>query len=169
MAGGARPPARAPAANRNGRGDDMALKLTYAFALKDSALSHERVLDHLNDILKKFLVQTDATKYYIGMTNDIETRRAQHEKKKPEFTLMCVIHGEDPAMASDLKLDDLEALAINRFRSGITNPTTGRRLTCANTVSGMAPKLWLYVLLDMKDVSGVPAESALPYGPRLRA
>jgi len=146
----------------------MALKLTFAFALKDSALGHDRVLDHLRDILKKFLVQTDATKYYIGMTSDLEARRRQHEGSKPDFTLMCVIHGEDPQMSADLRLDDLEAMAIAKFRSGILNPTTGRMLRCVNSVSGSAPKQWLYVLLDMKDVSGIPEHSAMQYGPGLR-
>lgn len=146
----------------------MALKLTSAFALKDSALGHNQILDHLRDILTKFLVQTDATRYYIGMTSDIEARRRQHETSKPDFTLMCVIHGEDPHMAADLKIDDLEAQAISRFRSGIHNPATGRRLRCANSVSGTAPKQWLYVLLDMTDVSDIPADSSLRYGPSLR-
>ena len=146
----------------------MALKLTEAFMLKHSALGHEQVLDHLRDILKRFLTQTDATRFYIGMTNDLARRRQEHEEKKPEFTLMCVIHGEDPQMGAAINLDDLEAQAIARFRSGVTNPTTGKALRCTNTQGGAPQKQWLYVLLDIKDVSKIPTTSSEAYGPRLR-
>lgn len=146
----------------------MALKLTEAFMLKNSALAHDQVLDHLRDILKRFLVQTDATRFYIGMTGDLEQRRQQHERNKPEFTLMCVIHGEDPHMASGINLDDLEAQAIARFRSGMTNPSNGKMLRCTNTQSGAPQKQWLYLLLDLKDASRIPTTSTQAYGPPLR-
>ena len=68
-----------------------------------------------------------------------------------------------------LKLTSAFALnAISRFRAGIHNPATGGRLRSANSVSGTAPKQWLYVLVDITDVSGIPADSSLRYGPSLR-
>ena len=146
----------------------MSLKLTDAFMLKNSALGHDQVLEHLRLILQRFLVQTDASRFYIGMTADVERRRQEHEEKKPEFTLMCVIHEEPPHMTTGINLDDLESEAIARFRSGLTNPSNGRSLRCTNDQRGSARKQWLYILVDPKDVSRIPATSTLPYGPSLR-
>ncbi|MQA89834.1 MAG: GIY-YIG nuclease family protein [Gemmatimonas sp.] len=142
----------------------MALKLTYHYRLKREVVDYEGVIGHLRDVLKAFLMKPDCSQFYIGITNDLERRRREHQTEKPAFTLMCAIYGETPRPGED-SFRKLELDAIRQFQDGVRNPVNGKVLRCSNTAGGTPDQRWLYVLVDKRDVSGIPFKSpgdALP-------
>ncbi|KVN38549.1 hypothetical protein WJ63_00700 [Burkholderia pyrrocinia] len=104
------------------------------------------VMEHLHQVLTYFAVKGYG-KFYIGMTNDLDDRLREHQRKKPEFKLMCPIYTERSNIVENA-FDRLEQEAIQRFRGGIRNPDTGRVMTCENGPGGASPKTWLYILVS---------------------
>lgn len=133
----------------------MPLKLTHYYRIPAAVITHHAVIGHLREVLNVFAGRDDCSKFYIGITGDLERRRKEHERLRSEFTLMCVIHAEEANMVED-SFHNLEMEAIRRFRSGVLNKETNRMLTCANGVPGSRAKNWLYLLVDQQDVSDVP-------------
>ena len=105
-----------------------------------------------------FASKADCSKFYIGITNDLKRRRREHERERPEYTLMCAIYKEEINIVSD-SFHNLEATAVAQFRAGVVNKATGRVLRCGNDVSGSPAKNWLYLLVDKRDVSDIPVNS----------
>ena len=132
----------------------MALKLTQYYRCVH-VIDHEAVVAHLLQVLKVFAAKADCTKFYLGITNDIRRRHKEHQREKPEYTLMCAIYGE-PAVHVEDSFHNLERLAVQRFQGGILNPTTNRRLICENTPAVSKGKNWLYLLVDKRDIADVP-------------
>ena len=125
----------------------MALKLNYEHKMKVSVLNNSAVISHLRGILNTYVNNPAYSRYYIGITSDLETRRASHERKKPLFRLMCPIY-EDSNPKADMAFHSLERDAINKLRSGIVNPSNpNHRMNCENGPGGSLPKNWLYILL----------------------
>lgn len=136
----------------------MPLALTHHYRLQRSVVEYDAVLGHLEQVLKTFLMKPDCTKFYVGITGALEERRQQHERDpgRSGFTLMCTIYGEMANVVGDASFQNLEARAIARFRAGVVNPHTGKRLLCANAAGGSLEKRWLYVLVDKRDLAGIP-------------
>ena len=132
----------------------MALKITHYYRCNDVA-DHQAVLSHLHQVLKVFASKGDCTKFYIGITNDLKRRHAEHQREKQEYTLMCAIYGE-PATHVEDSFHNLERSAVQRFQGGILNPTTNRRFLCDNTPAVSRGKNWLYLLVDKRDVADIP-------------
>jgi hypothetical protein len=139
----------------------MSIKLTYRYRMPVGTLDHNAVLGHLRDVLNVFASKPDCTRFYIGITGDLKARLRQHERERPEYTLMCAIHKEESHLITD-SFQRLEAAAITRFQGGVYNPTTGRVLRCGNAVGGGRPQNWLYLLVDPHDVAGIPVHSTDP-------
>lgn len=133
----------------------MALKLTHYYRLQRDVVDHAAVIGHLHLVLNKFLRTGDCSRFYIGITGDLENRRRQHERERPEFTLMCSIYSEPGSIIAD-DFHALEARALSTFQRGVFNPATGKRLLCTNVAAGSRPKRWLYLLVDKRDCSGIP-------------
>ena len=136
----------------------MALKLSYYYRMPASVTNHAAVIGHLREVLNVFASKADCNTFYIGITNDLKRRRREHERDRPEYTLMCAIHKEEINIVSD-SFHNLEASAVAQFRAGVINKSTGRVLRCANDVSGSLAKNWLYLLVDKRDVSDIPEHS----------
>lgn len=125
----------------------MPLKIVHDYELDVSVLNNEAVIAHLRGILNTFVNKLEYSRYYIGITSDLESRRLSHERNKPQFKLMCPIYG-DPNPKSDMAFHSLERDAINNLRSGIANPSDpSRKMSCENGPGGSLPKNWLYVLI----------------------
>ena len=136
----------------------MALKLTYYYRMPTSVTSHAAVIGHLREVLNVFASKADCGKFYIGITNDLKRRQREHERERPEYTLMCAIHKEEINIVSD-SFHNLEAAAVAQFRGGVINKATNQVLRCGNDASGSPAKNWLYLLVDKRDVSGIPVNS----------
>ena len=125
----------------------MPLKIVYDYELDVSVLNNEAVIAHLRSILNTFVNKPEYSRYYIGITSNLESRRTSHERKKPQFKLMCPIYGDSNPKA-DMAFHSLERDAINSLRSGIVNPSDpSRKMSCENGPGGSPPKNWLYVLI----------------------
>lgn len=125
----------------------MPLTLTYDHILNVSVLRNEAIISHLRDVLNTYVNKPNFSRFYIGITSDIETRRLDHERKKPNFRLMCPIY-EESNPKSDMAFHSLERDAINALRSGMKNPTdASKSMSCENGPGGSLPKSWLYVLV----------------------
>lgn len=136
----------------------MAIKLTYHFRIPVGTVDPEAVLSHLKDVLNSFAAKPDCTKFYIGITNNLKRRLTEHRRTRPEFTLMCAIYKEEESHLTD-RFHNLESAAIARFRGGVRNKSTGRSLRCDNSPGGQQPHNWLYLLVDKRDVAGIPVHS----------
>ncbi len=133
----------------------MALKLTHYYRLGGHVVDQDAVVGHVREVLNSFAAKPDCSRFYVGITGDLEQRRTSHEKKKPEYTLMCVIYGE-PAPVVSGSFHNLEQTVIERYRAGVMNPATGKTLICGNGQGGSTGKSWLYLLVDKTDVAGIP-------------
>lgn len=120
---------------------------TGKYMLGHSAVDRRAVIDQVRSVLKVYAMKPEFSRFYIGITSDVETRLRDHQAKKPEYKLMIPIYEEERMLLSD-SFDQLERDAINTFRSGIRHPDTGRTmLTCGNGPGGARPKSVLYVLV----------------------
>lgn len=109
-------------------------------------MHHSAVIGHLRQVLTYFAVK-GFSKFYIGITNDLNARLSQHQLNKPEFKLMCPIYGEEANLVENA-FDRLEQEAIKQFIGGVAHPETGRLvLRCCNGQRGALPKTWLYILV----------------------
>lgn len=125
----------------------MPLTLTHKHEFQRSVLVNEAIIGHVRDVLNTYVNKPGFSRFYIGITSDLETRRIEHERKKPVFKLMCPIYGESNPK-SDIAFHALERDVINALRGGISNPDDpSRSMVCDNGAGGSMPKSWLYVLI----------------------
>ena len=120
---------------------------------RDRYILHRGVVDraavvaHLRLVLVSFANKGGYTKFYIGITNDVDTRLRDHQRRKPEFQLMVPIYEEDANLVEN-SFDRLERDTIAAFRAGIVHPDTRQLLLrCANGPDAAPPKTTLYVLI----------------------
>jgi hypothetical protein len=117
------------------------------YMLKTGVVDREAVLGHLRMVLNAFANKTEYNKFYIGITNDVDVRLLDHQRRKPDFKLMVPIY-EEQSVLVDNAFDRLERDAIRRFQDGIKHPDTHRvLLECKNGPGGAPPKNTLYVLV----------------------
>ncbi len=125
----------------------MALKLNYEHQMTVGVLDNSAVISHLRGILNTYVNNPAYSRFYIGITSNLEARRASHERKKPQFKMMCPIY-EESNPKSDMAFHRLERDAINQLRSGMVNPSNpSNKMRCENGPGGSLPKNWLYVLI----------------------
>lgn len=112
------------------------------------AIDRRQVIEHLRLVLTGFAHRGEYTKFYIGMTGNLDARLDGHRKKRPDFKLMIPIYAEPKAYMEVESFDHLEKLAIDTFKAGIVNPDTKQLLMkCDNASGGAAPKNYLYILV----------------------
>jgi hypothetical protein len=117
------------------------------YMLSHGAVDRAAVIGHLRDVLKAFANKPEYTKFYIGITNDVDTRLRDHQVRKPDFKLMVPIY-EEQAILLENSFDRLERDAINALRDGIRHPETRKLLLqCENGLGGAPPKTTLYILV----------------------
>ena len=117
------------------------------FKLDRSAVDRRLVLGHLRSVLHSFANKPEYSRFYIGITGDLEERLAQHQRTRPEFKLMIPIY-EEPGHYLNDSFDRLEREVIAAFRGGIRHPDSGQMLLhCDNGAAGAAPKCYLYILV----------------------
>jgi len=117
------------------------------YMLTRGVVDRAAVIGHLDLVLKAFANKPEYNKFYIGITNDVETRLQDHQRRKPDFKLMVPIY-EEQAVLVENSFDRLEREAIERFRVGVMHPETRRiLLRCDNGPGGAPPKTTLYVLV----------------------
>jgi hypothetical protein len=102
------------------------------FKLKQGFVSNEVVLGHLEWVLKSFAAKPEYSRFYIGITNELERRLADHrgDATKKDFRLMCPIVEEESPQALGGAFDGLELAAIARFNPGVMNIETNKLLKC---------------------------------------
>ena len=123
----------------------MALQVSYDYQVPVDVIDHRAVISHLRDVLNAFAAKPQYSEFYIGITNDLDRRKSEHESKG--YKLMCVIYQEPINFVAN-SFHNLERDAINAYRSGIQHPTTKQLLLrCANKPSGSLAKNWLYILV----------------------
>jgi predicted GIY-YIG superfamily endonuclease len=117
------------------------------YMLKHSAVDRRAVIDQVHSVLKVYAMKPEFSRFYIGITSNLETRLRDHQANKPEYKLMIPIYEEERMLLSD-SFDQLERDAIARFRQGIRHPDTGQMLlSCWNGPGGARPKSVLYVMV----------------------
>jgi hypothetical protein len=134
------------------------------FLLKAYAVTPDQVYARIPEVLQKVAQKyphVAFSKFYIGITGDLQSRLEQHRKAAKGFLYMIPIYEEDEMPASgraETSFDQLEHEAIGRFK-GTTHTVTitggdakaprpvQRALTCTNAVHGGMPKRVLYVLV----------------------
>jgi hypothetical protein len=115
--------------------------------LHRGVVDRKAVLGHLRTVLNSFASKGTYSKFYIGITGNVEERLQGHRTKRPDFKLMIPIY-EEPANFLDDSFDRLERDAIQAFRGGIVHPETKKLLlACDNGPDGAAPKTTLYILV----------------------
>jgi hypothetical protein len=128
----------------------MALQLIQPrdkFMLGTHVVDRNAVLGHLRSVLSSFASKPEYSRFYIGITNDVETRLSDHRIHKPDFKLMVPVY-EEEAILVENAFDVLEREAIRTFSGGIKHPVTNAMLLrCENGPGGARPKRILYVLV----------------------
>jgi len=115
---------------------------------KRSAVDRKQLMEHLRLVLTGFANRGEYTKFYIGMTGNLDDRLAGHRRKRPEFKLMIPIYTEPVTYLEVESFDHLERMAIDTFKAGIVHPDTKKVLMkCDNGPDGAAPKNYLYILV----------------------
>lgn len=104
------------------------------------------VIGHLRLVLSGFANKPEYTKFYIGITNDVNTRLQGHRSNRRDFKLMVPVYEEQPLLVEN-SFDKLEQDAITTFRQGILNLQTKKVLRCDNGPDGAPPKITLYILV----------------------
>jgi hypothetical protein len=117
------------------------------FLWNRSAIDRNAVIGHLRGVLNTFAAKPQYSKFYIGITGDLEERLEGHRRKRPDFKLMIPVYSE-PGHYFDDSFDTLERDAIAALDGGILHPQTGQvALACDNRASGISPRNWLYILV----------------------
>lgn len=140
-----------PVAHGGRQNAAMALRLiepaSNRFLLTRSVVDRKAVIGHLRTVLNSFAMKDGYTKFYIGITGNLEDRLAGHQRSRPGFKLMIPIYAE-PAHYLEDSFDSLERSAIAAFGGGIRHPDTqAMLLRCDNGAEGAAPKSYLYILV----------------------
>lgn len=115
------------------------------YKLDRHVIDHEIIISHLGSVLKSF-ANKGFSQYYIGITNDLQQRLAQHQRERPEFRLMVPIYEEATGHA-ETNFERLEREAITKSKALFSDPRTLKKMTCANTQAGTRVKAMLYVLV----------------------
>ncbi len=117
------------------------------YMLKAGVISHDAVIGHSHQVLKSFAAKPEYSKFYIGITSNLNTRLASHRANKPDFKWMCPIYEEAGNLVENA-FDRLERKAIMKFNGGIKDPQNGQMLLqCSNGPGGALPKNLLYILV----------------------
>ena len=125
----------------------MSLHLTYEYQLDIGLIDHSSIIGHMKSVLNTFANKPQYSKFYIGITSNLEERKLDHQRKKPGYTLMCAIYRDEENIVSN-SFHNLERDAINAMRSGIRHPVNNQLLLrCDNGPSGSLAKNWLYILI----------------------
>ena len=125
----------------------MAIELSYKHKMTFNVLNNKAVISHLRGVLNTYVNNPAYSRFYIGITSDLETRQASHARNKPQFKIMYPIY-EESNPKSDMAFHSLERDAINELRQGIVNPSDpSKKMNCENGPGGSLPKNWLYVLI----------------------
>lgn len=125
----------------------MSLQLTYEYQLDIGLINHSSIIAHMKSVLNTFASKPQYSKFYIGITSDIENRKLGHQRNKPGYTLMCAIYKDEQNIVSD-SFHNLERDAINVMRAGIRHPDSNQLLLrCDNGPGGSLAKNWLYILV----------------------
>lgn len=112
----------------------------------------EAVMSHLRTVLMKYLADPAYSKFYVGITQDVDRRLDEHRRTKPEYKLMIPIC-QDKAVRHAERFDQLEQLAIQTFGPGngtaFTHPNAppGRKLLFDNRRENSQPQNILYLLV----------------------
>jgi len=119
------------------------------FLLRQGFISTEAVLGHLELVLKSFAAKPEYSRFYIGITRDLDRRLAQHRNNVDmrHYRLMCPVVEEESPQSLESAFDGLEREAIARFSPGVVNTATKKVLMCGNSQAGSPPKSILYVLV----------------------
>jgi hypothetical protein len=117
------------------------------FMLSAHVVDRNAVIGHLRSVLGSFASKPEYSKFYIGITNEVETRLSDHRIRKPDFKVMVPVYEEDAILVENA-FDVLEQDAIRAFSNGIRHPTTNAMmLKCENGPGGARPKRVLYILV----------------------
>ena len=112
----------------------------------------DAVMSHIRDVLKVYLMKPEFTKFYIGITQDVNRRLQQHQRAKLEYKLMIPVYDETGVHPMD-SFDQLEQLAIMTFGPAYgtefshPNAPAGRKLIFDNRRENSPPQNTLYLLL----------------------
>jgi hypothetical protein len=118
------------------------------FLLKQDVVSTQAVIGHLRSVLHSFANKPGFTRFYIGITNNLQRRLSEHRADKPLFQWMCPVMEEAMPHVAEGSFDALERDAILAFRAGIRHPDSRQMLlSCDNAATGTSPKNYLYVLV----------------------
>jgi hypothetical protein len=118
------------------------------FLLNRGVVGRQPVIGHLRDVLKSFASKPEYTRFYIGITSDLDRRLAEHRGRAMQFRWMCPIYEEPESHMDDNSFDLLEREALMTFRGGIVHPQTGKMaLKYENLQQGSPPKRCLYILV----------------------
>lgn len=60
------------------------------YVMRHTALPEE-VVGHIRDVLKAYLRKPGYTKFYVGITQDVDRRLQRHQRTKPEYKLMIPV------------------------------------------------------------------------------
>lgn len=63
------------------------------YVMKHTTLP-EAVIGHIRDVLKVYLMKPEFTKFYVGITQDVNRRLQEHQRKKLEYKLMIPVYDE---------------------------------------------------------------------------
>ena len=125
----------------------MSLQLTYEYQLDVGLIDHSSIIAHMKSVLNTFAAKPQYSKFYIGITSDLENRKLDHQRNKPEYVLMCAIYKDETNIVAN-SFHNLERDAINAMRGGIRHPVNNQvLLRCANGPGGSLAKNWLYILV----------------------
>ena len=117
------------------------------YMLKRDVIDRRAVLGHLRSVLNAFASKPEYSKFYVGITGDVEARLLKHQRHRPDFRLLVPIYEEEEILHED-SFDGLERTAIREFREGIRHPVTRDvLLRCDNGPGGALPKRTLYILV----------------------
>ncbi|KWI43332.1 hypothetical protein [Burkholderia stagnalis] len=116
------------------------------YMLKAGVISHDAVIGHLHQVLKSFAAKQEYSKFYIGITSNLNTRLASHRANKPDFKWMCPIYEEAGNLVENA-FDRLERKAVMKFNAGIKDQSGQLLLQCSNGPGGALPKNLLYILV----------------------
>ncbi|HEY0779418.1 MAG TPA: hypothetical protein VGD56_15735 [Gemmatirosa sp.] len=112
----------------------------------------DAILERVRLVLRKYLGEPGYSKFYVGITHDVNRRLQEHQRTKPEYRWMIPIYEEVGVPHPD-GFDQLEQLAIRTFGpkhgTAFTHPNAppGRTLIFDNRRENSPPQTTFYVLI----------------------
>lgn len=133
------------------------------FLPKRSVLTVPDAISHVRSVLHHFAPKDKVagdtmirdkktyTRFYIGITNDIDARFDQHCRSRKVFELMVPVLQEPWDHIVPGSFDEFERALISHFSGGIHHPNRPAPakplMQCCNDRGGSKPKGYLYILL----------------------